>query len=276
MVPAAELRELRNALYMARRTIVDLMPEHFAKLLTSYHRCKSTREYHAWCGTTAEQIVSLVPAEEIRLGYDSRRTACPLCKGLGHGPHPNGFTVPEGLHRHLTGYGNAHHCDVTQAAFELGRDFVQTHYGAAEAKAKAEADAVRATELAQRRLTEVIYRIDPFEAPRLVDEGSFVWMNRARDAEGVAWAERRAIALGFRSQLEGNVKTVALEAKDYIVFADIRQDKRIEFAVFRQPLKKKKQITRQHFYLQDSWKNDLQAKFAKALAAHLLDLKIVP
>src|SRR5262249_23951327 len=163
---------------------------------------------------------------------------CPLCGSVGHGPYADGFTIPEGMRRHLTGYGNTHQCPVTKAAFELGRDYVKSSFGEAEAKAKAEAEAEATRIQAERRLTEVLYRIHPTDAPKLSDENlySYLGLHVVRNVERLTWAERRANSLGFRSQMDGNVKTISVDTPEYVVFADVRFEKRIDFAVFRKPL----------------------------------------
>jgi hypothetical protein len=206
-IRAWELRQLKDELYAARSAVINLMPDKVSEVLGSYYRCKSTREYYAWCDETADQIITLVPPDTIKQSYHGRRASCPLCGSVGHGPYADGFTVPEGMRRHLTGYGNTHHCPVTKAAFELGRDYVKTHFGEAEAKAAAEAKAEKIRIQAQRRLTEVLYRIHPTDAPKLNDEGSYRDLQGVRNVERLTWAERRANSLGLRSQMDGNVKT---------------------------------------------------------------------
>src|SRR5262245_59034258 len=196
-IRASELRDLKDELYAARRAVINLMPEKVAQVLGSYHKCKSTREYYAWCEEAAGQIITLVPPDTIKQSYDGRRASCPLCGSVGHGPFADGFTVPEGMRRHLTGYGNTHHCPVTEAAFELGGDYVKRRFGEAEAKAEAEAEAERTRIQAQRRLTEVLYRIHPTDVPQLSDgDYSYLGLHEARNEERLLWAERRANSLG--------------------------------------------------------------------------------
>lgn len=50
-------------------------------------------------------------------GPFERRALCPMCGG-GSG-HASGFSLPEGLSRHLMGNGAAYQCDVMLAAFQL-------------------------------------------------------------------------------------------------------------------------------------------------------------
>jgi len=272
-IRASELRGLRDELYSARYTIIELMSDEVAALLKSYSNCESTRDFHKWCAGTADKLASMVPPECIRQSYSETRAKCPLCGSVGHGPFANGFVLPEGMRRHFTGYGKARHCPVTEAAFGLGRDYVKWRYGEAEAQAEAAARAEEDRKFKQRRLVETLYKLDPFEEPKLVDE-TWLWSNEARDAGQLVWAEERLRRLGFSVRTEDRVKTISLDATEYVVFADHRLCKRIDFAVFRKPLKKGRRVQKGSFFLQDAWKNDLSGKFEKALQEQLRHLGI--
>lgn len=45
---------------------------------------------------------------------------CPLCGGIPQTIYSTGFAYPEGLRRHLEGYGNAKQCIITSMITELG------------------------------------------------------------------------------------------------------------------------------------------------------------
>jgi hypothetical protein len=40
------------------------------------------------------------------------RAACPLCGSWGYGIGAHGYSLPEGLRRHLEGYGRVQECEV--------------------------------------------------------------------------------------------------------------------------------------------------------------------
>ncbi|MBY0559328.1 hypothetical protein [Hyphomicrobium sp.] len=186
------------------------------------------------------------------------------------GPYAEGFAIPRGLIHHLTGFGNAHHCDVSEAAFRLGRKYVEREFGEAERTAQQAEDADKARVLAARRTTETLYKVHPFSPPELVDEGSRSWFGTCRAAEKISWAEARVISLGFSRHLDGNVLSLTLEREDHIIFADIRDEKKITFNIFKSPPKKSKRLKKGSFDFLDSIKHDLQSKFEERLSTALL------
>jgi hypothetical protein len=55
------------------------------------------------------------------------RVPCPLCGRVPDGPYPSpGFTVPEGLTRHLEGRHPARECVVMEVLREWGREVIHT------------------------------------------------------------------------------------------------------------------------------------------------------
>lgn len=263
----ARLKAVENELYSARRTIISLVPEEYSNILDTYHSCQSTKEYWSWRNDVAAKIVERIPATSIRnTYYGEERADCPLCGSPSLGPYPNGFKIPVGLEHHLTGYGNAHHCPVTEAAFQLGHDYIESRFGEAERKAEAEAKLERERQLEIRRATETLYRTHPYEPPALIDEGyRFSIFGDARAVDKIDWAVKRVTSLGFTCHTEGNVKSFLLERPDYIVYADISPAKKITFNVFGKPLAKGKKLKRSGCELPDSYKNDLGSKFEDRL-----------
>lgn len=127
-----EIRQLRIDLWMARETIISLMPEPIQRILKSYLQCVSRQESAAWKYSVIEQIIGLVqdipPPHNFNWGQSSRGN-CPLCK---EGPRTNytyekGFAIPEGLRRHLTGSG-ANECCVMKAASSLAWDHFDSKF----------------------------------------------------------------------------------------------------------------------------------------------------
>lgn len=128
---AREIRRLKDELYLARQTIIDLMPENLREILDSYYQIKTTQDWYRWPDQTAEKITALCThVTDFKMGgyVLESRAKCPLC---GDGPQSYydgqaGFKLPEGLRRHLTGYGRSRECPVFGAARALGRDHYQT------------------------------------------------------------------------------------------------------------------------------------------------------
>src|SRR5688572_12706949 len=114
--PDDEIRKLRSELYSARRTIVDLMPDKISQLLGDYYRCDTRIDLHRWHGEVIDAIVEMAsPLAGLRDSYfhaPRARAYCPLCGDGSQGPYEEGFALPEGLRRHLAGWGNCRQCRV--------------------------------------------------------------------------------------------------------------------------------------------------------------------
>ncbi len=58
--------------------------------------------------------------------YELRRAPCPLCGAVPQSQNPDesvGFTLPEGLSRHLDGWGRMKRCYVAEVAEAIARDY---------------------------------------------------------------------------------------------------------------------------------------------------------
>jgi hypothetical protein len=175
------------------------------------------------------------------------------------------FYTSLGLIPHLTRFGNVHQCKITEAAFELGRNYVERRYGEAERAAKAAADEEKERLTASRRVTDTLYKVHPTEPPELIDEGYRSWFGKNRDTEGLAWAESRVKSLGFQKHVEGNVQSLEQQRADYVIYADIRSQKKITFNVFRLPITKGKKVWESNFDFPDYFKHDIEDKYEARL-----------
>jgi hypothetical protein len=119
--PDDRTRRLEDELDQTCRTVLHLMPENVRELLESYSACESRDETHRWDDTVAEQITAFAKVLPRQGPYSSDRAYCPLCGEGSQSPYESGFTLPEGLRRHLVGYGNTHLCRVMRAALCLAR-----------------------------------------------------------------------------------------------------------------------------------------------------------
>ncbi len=255
------IQDLEAQLRDARRTIIHLMPREYAALLESYRECESTRTFYKWENDVVDKLIERVPQSSVIEHYGSIRANCPLCGSKTLGPFPSGFTLPIGLSRHLIGWGNTRQCSITEAAFGLGRDFVERRYGEAERSAKEAEETEKMRQMEARRKTDRLYQIHPFDPPHLVDEGYSSWFGKCRTGDQLSWAEARAVSLGFTRHIEGNVMTLKIEENEYIVYADVRIEKKIRFFVFKHPVKKTRRLRQAGFDFQDSWKYDIEEKF---------------
>lgn len=122
-----ELRGLSDDLHMARHALIELMKPEAREILQSYYQIKTPEDWHRWPDEAAEKIIELCTdvTQRSYQGYlYEERAKCPLC---GNGPESFydghvGFKLPEGLRRHLTGYGRSRECPVFGAARALGRE----------------------------------------------------------------------------------------------------------------------------------------------------------
>lgn len=262
--PAEErIRELKSELYCARRDIVHLMPSDVVNILMSYYSCQSHRDFGEWQRSAIDQILAMaVPDPDA--SYFGPRGYCPLCKGGSSGPYAQGFTLPEGLRRHLEGYGNTHQCPVTRAAFNMAREALWETFEAADKETQRKEQ--------ERRKTERLFLTEPWSPPKLLEEG--LWRRNSRNTDQFAFAEERLRQLGFESEISQNVVTYKFRQSPYAVLADLREVGRINFYVYDEKKKKPRNAYkhRESFYLLDDWKNDLPNKFRARLTSSIESL----
>ncbi|QSA97069.1 hypothetical protein [Methylococcus sp. EFPC2] len=257
-----EIARLKSDLWMARSTIINLMPAEFGGLLRGYYSCASRQDGHRWMDGVVDELIeqaghSAHPSDM----FGERRAMCPLCGQGSSSPYVEGYSLPEGLRRHLVGWGNQR-CVVMETVSHLAQDHWDEKFASAEEEALS---ASKAAEL-QRRKTETLYRVSPGSEPKLLDEGSYAW-SPPRSPEQLAFAAERLKSLGFQCLTDNNVQTWVDEQADYVVYADPRQAGRLEFEVWRKPLPKRMAPNSRHrmagrFHLLDSWKKDLLEKYS--------------
>lgn len=112
---AAELEE-------ARWNMLDLMPDGMRQLLKSFRDCESPAAARGWLERIAgDLIASAEPLKRTTESSAPARARCPLCRGgtQSRSPQDEGYSLPEGLRRHLIGFSNVRQCVVTTAALQL-------------------------------------------------------------------------------------------------------------------------------------------------------------
>ena len=270
----ARIKQLESDLYMAREDILHLAPEEFHDILKSHYSCQTRSETYRWLDTIAELIsdratpIPDLPGVEIF----GERGYCPLCRGGAQSfyAHESGFRLPEGLRRHLVGYGNTRQCSVIAAAKTLARESWTSRFSEQEAEQQADAQRTKA----QRLATETLYVIGPTDDAVLADEVS--WRPaRPKEPEtySITWAEQRLFSLGFQIGVDDRkrsyTKTVQDAGGEFVIYADPRQLGEITFRVFDAAVKKgrKKGLSLHQFRLRDGWKNNLAEKIAEGVSA---------
>lgn len=263
----ARIKRLEDELLEARRLVVDMTPDPFPKLLMGYYHCENREAGTRWARELAEKIVELAKPVE---GTWNASAFCPLCGDGSSSPYTQGYTLPEGLRRHLAGWGNTSKCQVMEIVNAMAIERFNEKFAAAEAAVeKAEQDRRK-----ERFATEQLYLIDPNVPPILIDEGMYSWdCLRTADGEGsdgIRWAEERLVGMGFQKVMDGRtlsyVKRHQNAKGEFVAYADPRAGREIRVRVLALTPKgnpSKKQTTQ--IAVRDSWKNDLPAKLAKLI-----------
>jgi hypothetical protein len=262
------LERLQSKLEEAFQTIIYLMPDKFREVLESYYRCESPADAEYWEAIARSKVIDLAtptPEEEQPFGfYLTERAPCPLCGAEASSPFYRGFSLPEGLNRHLEGYGRMSKCRVMIAARHLSEAYFYKKFAETEKRELQE----KLLAIQQRKKNEVLYLIEPNTEPRLIDELSYG--DVAREPAYLAWAEQRLTELGFLPSTENNVRQYVLDLSDFIVFADPRAKSKIEFRVYKTPISSRrgsrKRPTSQSFCLRDNWTKNIQRQFQGMLS----------
>lgn len=122
----ATIRRLRDDLYVTRRAIIQLMPDDRRALLDAAGHCDTFEDVHAWGRWAADALIGAAAAGADPLLYSGPlRAPCPLCGAEAQTPYERGFSLPEGLRRHLEGTHRSRQCSVFMAAEQLCLDTVR-------------------------------------------------------------------------------------------------------------------------------------------------------
>jgi hypothetical protein len=115
----ATIRRLRDSLYVARHALLDLMPEQLRTVLSAAIYCDTFADEDAW---REWAVLAIIGAADVRAGIEmgdlpcTERAFCPLCGASAQSPYSRGFSIPEGLRRHLEGSHRSRQCSVFNAA----------------------------------------------------------------------------------------------------------------------------------------------------------------
>lgn len=250
------IKYLEKELDEARETIIELMPDNIKDFLDNYTRCNTEDELYRWERDSVKKVIEIAsnsPSLSFpELGVRDR-AYCPLC---GDGD----FTIPEGMRRHLEGWGNIRKCRVMKAVHSFARDYFSMM---SECNIKYE-NQKRINLLEQRKQSEILYLVDPKKKPLLIDE-NIEPSEEVRDEQELELAEDRLKILGFVITVESKVKKYVNENDDYIVFADPRQREHIEFIIYKKPFPINNKIGSKRlrrvgtFEIQDYWIQDLKS-----------------
>jgi hypothetical protein len=166
--------------------------------------------------------------------------------------------LPEGLRRHLVGYGKTAQCSIIFAARSLAGTAWNDRALPRSANAPTEPAYGQASVLGEPEIEE---RDDS----RLPDE---VALTDARPVDGprsLAWAEQRLLNFGFQKidvdAAKDYVKTVTHEQGRFVVHADPRHARRIAFSISRAfPADHGRPKILRRFNVSDFWVSHLREK----------------
>ena len=254
------IANLRNDLDIARQTIVSIVPAPFNGMLKSFYSAKTRQEGELRLFALEAEIADL--SKPILEAPD--RAYCPLCGEGSNSPCAIGFSLPEGVRRHLSGWGNTMRCRVMAAASSLAR----SHFERTFKEAEAQEARSREASLAARMASETLYLVDPHEPVELWDSKSWWGKPRKQGDESVGgfeWAEARLRGMAFQVNLQGRTKSYTKRhvnaAGAYLVYADPRQEGNISFLAFKEtPGLKPSKARLCAFEIRDGWKNGLSEK----------------
>ncbi|MBV9327515.1 MAG: hypothetical protein JO352_27555 [Chloroflexi bacterium] len=266
--PPNPIDRLRDELSKARHCILNLMPEAYQGMLRSYYHCETREDRMRWKNAVADEIVAeveAIPQQQVpaRGPWSQDRANCPLRGRGSSSEYTSGFTLPEGLRRHLAGWGDSQYCPVVEEITQLAHAYWHDTF----AEADAAEDRAKAAALAARRASETLYRTAPGGDPELLD-GPYSY-RATRTPDGLQWAEERLRGLGFSIECSDRIWTATYQDGEHIVYADHRQPGQLAFYVYPLPAstaRRRKPRLLGQFTIFDTWKHDLPAKFQDRLA----------
>lgn len=251
------IRDLQNELEQTRSSVIRMMPFEAQLILMSYNSCKTRVETYQWPDTVASKLSDLATILPPSIFDSSDRAYCPLCGDGSSWAYQEGFRLPEGLRRHLVGWGDRQPCPVFAIARRLAKEDWDERFHEAEERAKAK--------ILKRKKCETLYKVGPTHTLELLDAGTY-FCARARSLAELAWAETRLSNLGFLTTTEARVRSYIDERREFVVYADPRRYGLISFAVYAKPIPKQDHIgSIATFNLSDNWKNDLRGKYEARL-----------
>ncbi len=245
------ISNLKRDFDRAVRGIISLMPEDAQSILKSFYDCESKNNTDRWRTIAALQVIHLAKPLPNGVSHSRDRAYCPLCGGGTTPPSDEGFAIPEGLRRHLIGWGDRQTQCFVFNAVELG---ARSHWSDKFHDQKQ----TRLAELEERRKSETLFKVDPDEPAKLIDEG-FSW-SKPRNNDELIWAENRLATLGFETHVEKNVRSYTSKPDHFVVYADPRANGRIEFKVYLNG-RSASGPAYSWFTLTDYWENDILRKY---------------
>lgn len=251
----SRIKRLEESLFFAHQLVLSLIPEKYRSIMESYSSCESIDDTYSWKRRVCDEIISCAETLDVDQGsYFQPRAYCPLCGEGSSSPYDQGFAVPEGLKRHLSGWGGNRGCEVINLTSHYAREYWDRKF-----KSIVETERMdKALTLERRMKSETIYLVDPNSDPKLLDTEKAFFPSRS--GEEIEWAENRLAELGFVESLASNVKSFTDVKENIIIYADPTVHGKITFIAYKSPFKRRSKRLAT-FEIRDSWKNGLKAKY---------------
>lgn len=131
------IRDLQNELEQTRSSVIYMMPFEAQLILTSYDSCTTRVETYQWPNAVAFKLSDLATILPPSIFDTSDRAYCPLCRAGSSRPDEEGFRLPEGLRRHLVGWGDSYRCPVFTIARRIAKEDRDKRFHRVEDRAKA-------------------------------------------------------------------------------------------------------------------------------------------
>lgn len=119
------IRETQRQIEQLRIALREISPEQFHGVLSSYTVCESENASRQWEDNVAMEIIQKTTpiVKTPDSDYYGHRAYCPLCGGGRNAYELPGYAYPEGLRRHLLGWGTARRCTVFETAYKLAGNY---------------------------------------------------------------------------------------------------------------------------------------------------------
>jgi hypothetical protein len=119
MDAANRISRMEQELLDAWNAVFVLAPVEFRELLRSYSECETREDSRVWQDKVVEAILETAARPLFDSGLD--RMKCPLCQCGTRADE--GFSIPVGIQRHLTGWAQQMQCDVMKAVHHAAKDY---------------------------------------------------------------------------------------------------------------------------------------------------------
>ena len=87
-----EIKRLKEELWFARTTIIDLVPAPFCEFFRGYYHCNTRSEGYEWRRNLVAEIIENTPVDDQENFGFQRTTRCPLCDDSPSHFYRDGFT----------------------------------------------------------------------------------------------------------------------------------------------------------------------------------------